>query len=63
MEKLSKNLDRMEYGYILSTSITLAKSIEVLKKHDPSILALTILELEINKMIDLFFDFSNRLLK
>lgn len=63
MEKLFTDLDRMKYGHILSTSIRLAKSIEVLKKHDPSILALAVLECEINKRIDLFFDMSNRLLK
>ena len=63
MEKLFTDLGKMKYGHILSTSIRLAKSVEVLQKHDPSILASALLEYEINQRIDLFFDMSNRLLK
>ena len=63
MEKLFKDLARMKYGHILSTSIRLAKSIEVLKKHDPSILASAVLQCENDQRIKLFFDLSNRLLK
>lgn len=63
MEKLFTNLGQMKYGHILSTSIRLAKSIDVLKKHDSSILASTVLQCEINHRIELFFDVSNRLLK
>ena len=63
MEKLFKDLDRMKYGFILTTCIMLGKSIEVLEKHDTSFIASTVLESEINDRIDLFFDMSNRLLK
>jgi len=63
MQTLFKNLGQMKYGHILSTSIRLAKSIDVLKKHDSSILASTLLQCEINERIDLFFYMSNRLLK